>query len=245
MEKSFGRTNKNKKVIVERGWNPYNRATLLLPEIRATMTTEEMEGEGSEGSNVILPKKPETLDLTVASLPKYDEKFLPQQKRLEKMNYSSGISQLCITEIIRDQDLHTARQAIKADKDTCETLKQKLEKLKKVSAGGIFLQGTNCIGKTIFDIKKQKSNTNIEAKVKKIKEQQKEYDEKVEKAHPIRLKEPDYMKWTAKDLYVVNQSLKQTREDGAIPKKLQLGREKYNEWVNHEPINWNQLIYDM
>ena len=53
------------------------------------------------------------------------------------------------------------------------------------------------------------------------------------------------MKWTAKDLYVVNQSLKQTREDGAIPKKLQLGRDKYNEWVNREPINWNQLIYDM
>ena len=157
MEKSFGRTNKNKKAIVERGWNPYNRATLLLPEIRATMTTEEMEGEGSEGSNVNLPKKPDTLDLTVASLPTYDEKFLPQQKRLEKMNYSSGISQLCITEIIRDQDLHTARQAIKADKDTGETLKQKLEKLKKVSAGGIFYKVQTASAKQYLTSKNKKA----------------------------------------------------------------------------------------
>ena len=40
-ERSFARTASNKKAIVDRGWFPYNRNLLTLPEICSTMTKAE------------------------------------------------------------------------------------------------------------------------------------------------------------------------------------------------------------
>ena len=42
-EKSFTRSDINKKAIVERGWIPLNRNLLLYKEIQSTMTLAEKE----------------------------------------------------------------------------------------------------------------------------------------------------------------------------------------------------------
>jgi len=42
---SFARVDSNKKAIAERGWFPYNRALLLHPDIRSTITKQEIEEE--------------------------------------------------------------------------------------------------------------------------------------------------------------------------------------------------------
>ena len=38
---SFARVSKNKQAIVDRGWNPLNRALLLDDELRSTMTNKQ------------------------------------------------------------------------------------------------------------------------------------------------------------------------------------------------------------
>ena len=53
-ELSFARCAKNKKAIADRGWSPLNRAILLNPTIRATMTTQQGEEEASLG--VMIPR---------------------------------------------------------------------------------------------------------------------------------------------------------------------------------------------
>ena len=51
--KSLACDNKNRKAIAECGWDPLNFNLILNPEIRATMTKEEMANEAS--SDIILP----------------------------------------------------------------------------------------------------------------------------------------------------------------------------------------------
>ena len=52
---SFARIDKNRNAICERGWFPLNRNLLTMPEIRSTMTDNEMQYEMSSHSNIILP----------------------------------------------------------------------------------------------------------------------------------------------------------------------------------------------
>ena len=56
-DKSFARFQKNKKAIVDRGWNPLNRSLLLHPELRVTMTKREQSEEFMLQHNIVLPNK--------------------------------------------------------------------------------------------------------------------------------------------------------------------------------------------
>ena len=53
-ESSFGDVSANRRAIAERGWGPYNRALLLHPVIRASMTTSMIE---EEKNSPIFPHK--------------------------------------------------------------------------------------------------------------------------------------------------------------------------------------------
>ena len=50
---SFVRIEKNRNAIANRGWNPLNRNLLTMPDIRGTMTEDDLSNESS--NNVFLP----------------------------------------------------------------------------------------------------------------------------------------------------------------------------------------------
>ena len=56
-DKSFARVQKNKKAIVDRGWNPLNRSLLLHTELRVAMTKREQSEEFMLQHKIVLPNK--------------------------------------------------------------------------------------------------------------------------------------------------------------------------------------------
>ena len=55
--KSFARIDKNRNAISDRGWNPLNKALLLEPSLRSSMTATEKTDEYNEANKIILPNK--------------------------------------------------------------------------------------------------------------------------------------------------------------------------------------------
>ncbi len=55
--KRFARVDKNKNAISERGWNPLNKALILDPVLRSTMTAKEKADEYNRANQTIIPNK--------------------------------------------------------------------------------------------------------------------------------------------------------------------------------------------
>ena len=55
--KSFTRINKNRNAISDRGWNPLNKALLLEPSLRSTMSATEKMDEYNQAKKIIPPNK--------------------------------------------------------------------------------------------------------------------------------------------------------------------------------------------
>ena len=74
--KSFGLKRKNQNAIVDRGWYPFNRNLLTLPEVRSTMAMIELEDELE--SSIVVPTQTTTCAiLAVAnSTPTFDPQYL-------------------------------------------------------------------------------------------------------------------------------------------------------------------------
>ena len=242
--RSFARVKENQKAIAERGWNPYNRNTLTLTDVQATMTNEEIQEEENRTSVDVLPKKPATVDLTLAQKPTYDEKYLKKNVRKEHLDFKTGVAQLCLKELVHDQQLQEARASIKRDQDDGKSYKQRLFELKTISSGSIFLAGGNDIGKPIHQIKQETQNKKIDEKIQAVIKLQTDYEARKEKAYrEVISKEPDYMKWNSKEMRMVNASIKYGRFDGgAIPTKLSAGRLKYMEWKDRPGPDFQQQI---
>ena len=58
--------------------------------------------------------------------------------------------------IVKDHDLNAARARIKNIRTQGRSLKSKLRKSKKITAGRLFKSGSFRIGQTIFDIRKER-----------------------------------------------------------------------------------------
>ena len=58
-------------------------------------------------------------------------------------------------------------------------------------------------------------------------------------------KKPKYKDWMAKELYIVNQSLKYNRSDGKVSTKLEEGRLKYLIWKDRPEPNYDNDITEL
>jgi len=140
---SFARKNKNLQAIADRGWNPLNYNILTMPEIRATMTMDEKKLELDSNDDIKLPKyilKPnqQSSNSTDSNTHCDDETTTTDETLVSKeltLNFSTGVSALCLNDIVRHEQLQEARERIQKEKKDGEGVNSKLQAANKLTAG--------------------------------------------------------------------------------------------------------------
>ena len=135
---SFSRKQKNQQGIADRGWCPLNYNLLTHPEIRATMTKGEKQSELLPSNVVFLPKnllgpKQQSTELTsnnngtaTTTNTLTDDSSANQLS----LNFSTSISAICLTDIVRQEQLQEAREMIQNEKRDGKDLTAKLKAAK-------------------------------------------------------------------------------------------------------------------
>ena len=177
-KQSFARVNKNRNAISSRGWNPLNRNLLLDPLIRQTMTENEKAMEST--SNYQIPS-------AVVNSNHIKSKNVPSDSSTSStscshissaqtsLNISSGTSLFCLTSIIKKEQLMQAREKIKMDQKEGNDAVDKLKKSKKLTAGICYKNDVVCLGKSVFEVCREKiQNKNNELR-EKIQKQERTY----------------------------------------------------------------------
>ena len=111
-----------------------------------------------------------------------------------------------------------ARERIRTEKADGEDLASRLKKAKQVTAGFCWKEGTNRLGKTIFEICKEKQLVKKRDAQQKKQKEQNAYLALKEKADSILSTGQAVEKYSNKDLSIILRSLKQDG-DNKIPTK--------------------------
>ena len=118
------------------------------------MTKDEKENEALP--NIILPSslKPNlsSNDDTSSSLTSTDSSITTGSTFPPSLNFDTGTSAFCLDAIVKQQQLQTARERIKSEKATGDTMATRLQSAKRVTAGICFNSGTAKFGKDVFQI---------------------------------------------------------------------------------------------
>ena len=119
---SFARVDKNRNAISERGWNPLNKALLLDPVLRSTMTAKEKTDEFNQANQIIIPNKHNkvvtdedpfistetTISHTSTSTTVTDtdhSSINNPPSGSDELNFSSGMSQYCLKAYLTNEQL--------------------------------------------------------------------------------------------------------------------------------------------
>ena len=117
--KSFARIKYNKKAIAERGWLPYNRALILHPTIRSSITNEEEELELGDSTKIIIPQHARHKIIDLANDDKrFNHRYVtapPTNPAATIPNFKSGVAAWCLDTIVKDHDLNADRARIKKE----------------------------------------------------------------------------------------------------------------------------------
>ena len=236
---SFARVNSNKKAIAERGWYPYNRQLMTSPHIRSSITAEEEENELLPNSSVILPiqTRESIIDLS-HSEPTVNPTFLSPTPVTATPNFTTGVAAWCLDSIVKDHDLNAARVRIKKNLQDGKSLKEKLIESKRITAGRLFKAGSCRIGKTIFDLHKEKRFKEEQERTQALQTTKETYRKAKEAAAAVIATQPDPSKWSIAQLKVMLKPLKK-KEDGAMPTLKAKMLEKYLLWMQRDPPSFD------
>ena len=140
---AFGNVQNNLKAIVERGWYPYNRALLLHPTLRATMTEEMLVWEKKSGLfGPELIKRMHDIEyvhtngiVTISSRSESDDTNT-------SLNFNKGITAQHVSNtIMTENDRQIARQRSQKLKKEGLIMNERLKKVKKkMTAGRMVLE---------------------------------------------------------------------------------------------------------
>ena len=136
-EKSFARTNLNKKAIAERGWTPLNRNLLLYKEIQSTMTKAEklnFSDKLYESPPMISVDAGSDNLTSISALSNVSDNFNLHGPKVLSLNYANGNSAMVLESIVAEQDLREARERNRLKKLEGEQLKSKFHEIKSVTA---------------------------------------------------------------------------------------------------------------
>ena len=241
-EESFAKVGSNKNAISERGWLPYNRNLMTYPCLRATMTTEEKGNELLANSKVILPyhKMHDITDLV--TVPTFDPKYaiVPYEEQTQIVNFSQGAAAFCLDKLVTQNDLMAARERIRDNRDEGLSMKQKLEKMKQITAGQLFKAKGCRIGKDIFGV----HMANIKAEEAKRKENMRNEKDKYTamqtEATNLLASGVELSKMTNKQLLVLLRPLTR-KEDGPMPTVKKVMLERYEQWKNRPLLTFDQV----
>ena len=236
--KSFGRKDKNQNAIADRGWYPFNRNLLTLPEVRATMTMTELEEE-LVSSIVISTQTTTCTTLAVTKpTPTFDPQYLnapPPPADSLALNYSTGTSAFCLDSLVQHSELMKSRERVKNERDNGKTVKEKIQAAKRVTAGVLFKASSCRIGKDVFEVQRDHAQERLTIEMAKLNKVKQNYLLLKDKAAAVLAlgKTPD--KWSAKELKIVVAPLKR-KEDGAMPKLKKELLEAYQKWKDRPPL---------
>ena len=248
-KKSFARVDKNQQAIAERGWNPLNYNLLTDPELRATMTNREI---CDESSKITLPpsmkskqaittpssNNNEVTSITSDALPLDIDDTTTQQSSL---NFSTGVSAECLSSLVKSEQLMEARERIKLEKAEGEDLATRLKAAKRIMAGFVWNEGTNRLGKTVFEVCKEKQQKRKEAARKKIQKEERTYLDLKQKADALLSSGKQIEQMNNKELSVILKSLKRNG-DKRLPTKKNEMLQTYHEWKDHEPLQFHYEV---
>ena len=142
---------------------------------------------------------------------------LTQQSSL---NFSTGTSAFCISAILKQEQLHEARERIKKEKDGGETLTSKLKSAKRVTAGLCYNSGTNRLGADVFEVCKENHLKKMMEMREKMRKEQHLYLQLAKESEEILTSTPDVTKLTLKKMRIVLKSLKRNTDKGSLPTKI-------------------------
>ena len=181
-ERSFARVDKNKNAISDRGWNPLNRALLLDPSLRSTMTANENTETYNQANDIIFPNIDIASKIVTDGDPSISTEMtsgtdtnsstnnLPTP---DDLNFQSGMSNFCLKAYLSNEQLQQARESIRSDMKTGKSVKQQLKESTQLSAGIIFKAGSSQLGKMVFDIHKENVEEKQRVLVEKIRKEEK------------------------------------------------------------------------
>jgi len=238
--KSLACDNKNRKAIAECGWDPLNFNLILNPEIRATMTKEEMANEAS--SDIILPSSlsqsnpsPNEDNVVTDTIVTDSSITTISTTAQPSLNFVTGTSAFCLDAIVKQQQLQSARERIKSEKNTGDTMVTRLRSAKRVTAGICFNSGTSRLGKDVFQICKDNEEKKANEMREKQKDEEREYLRLDKMAQEILSSGKDIKKLTNKELYTIIKSLRRKDDKGPLPTKKADMIELFEKWRERPP----------
>jgi len=141
-ERSFARVDKNKNAISVRGWNPLNRALLLDPLLRSTMTANEKSDTYNQVNNIIIPnkdsKKVTDGDPSISTETTSDHSSTNNLPNCDNLNFLTGMSSFCLKAYLTNEQLQQGRESIRIDMNTEKSMKEQLKESTRLSVGIIF-----------------------------------------------------------------------------------------------------------
>jgi hypothetical protein len=146
---SFVRVNTNKKALAKRGWFPYNHILLDHPDLRTTMTEQQLKEE--KASMLSCDDSQDISELTLDTAIKDTSYYSRHTTKPVPLNLSGAMGQHILTHIVREVDLQTARERVESEKKQGMRVRMMLKDIKRVTAAGIVRCGEYTIGKNIED----------------------------------------------------------------------------------------------
>ena len=224
---SFGRVEKNRKAIADRGWNPLNRNILCLKEVIGAMTDEDKE------KDELVPYKQKGTKIHDNSKPEYDAMYLPGSTpniiSLDKVNMDDGIASQVVQDIVQHAELMNVREMIAKKKQEGSIIADRLKAVKKLTAGQIFTSGTTRLGKDVFQALQEKINKKDEEVRKKNNDKKKECEQARAKVQEIRQKRKEPSDLNNKELTTMLK-YKRRKTDRKLPTKKQDMLSLYHHW---------------
>ena len=245
-KRSFARVGKNKHAIAERGWMPYNRNIMKFSEIRQTMTAEEIRQE-QICNDVILPSNDcnngdssaaSDNSTHVSSTTTMASTDISLQAPINDVNITKGCASFCITSILQHKDMLHAREEIQKNQNQGLELRDRLKKSKKLTAGVLYKNGAARIGATTLEILKENKQDQIIKEQRKLRKEQTAYLKLKEEADKVLSSGTELEKMTIKDLKTLVK-LHKLRSDGAMPTKKEDLIDKYKQWKDRPPPQFN------
>ena len=239
-KQSFARVDKNRNAIADRGWNPLNRNLLLDSSIRATMTEEERSKE-SKYTSFRIPSALQNNNQPHIPSCESSNSIVSVTDTLSaqtSLNFSSGTSLFCLTSIVNKQQLMKARERIKKDQEEGSEAISTLKQSKKLTAGICYKNDVVRLGKSVFEVCKEKiDNRNNELR-EKIQKEERAYVELKKKADELIASTPKIETLSNEDLNVILRSLKR-KDDKKLSTKKQEMIQLYHEWKDRKERQFN------
>ena len=244
-KQSFARVEKNRNAIADRGWNPLNRNLLLDPSIRATMTDRERIKESKctnfQVPNAFLDNNSIQQNILSCESSTSTVSVTDISSHQTSLNFSSGTSLFCLTSIVNEQQLMQARERIKRDKEEGSDAVSTLNQSKKLTAGVCYKHDVVRLGKSVFEVCKEKINNRNNELREKIQKEERDYVELKRKADTLIASNPNIETLSNKDLNVILRSLKR-KEDKKLPTKKKEMIQLYNEWKDRKERRFDYSV---